>query len=160
MEDEMYDVKQVANWFLRKEQMSHKKLQMLCFYAYSWYLYMCNDIEEGLFTRLFANDIEGWVHGPSSRKLSDAFPHSGADPLQPVEEYGTIPADDAGTCEFFEKIYAAFGGFTASELEIMACREKPWIASRKGLKSWEPGTTIISDDLMYSFCAEMNEEED
>lgn len=100
------------------------------------------------------------VHGPSSRRLSDAFPHSGADPLQPVEEYGTIPADDAGTCEFLEKIYATFGGFTASELKIMACHEKPWIASRKGLKSWEPGHTIISDDLIYSFCAEMNEEED
>ena len=32
MEEEIYDVKQVANWFLKKEKMSHKKLQMLCFY--------------------------------------------------------------------------------------------------------------------------------
>ena len=42
----------------------------------------------------------------------------------------------------------------------MACSEKPWIASRKGLKSWEPGNVIISDDLMYGYCAELNEDED
>lgn len=160
MENEKYDVRQVANWFLGREKMSHKKLQMLSFFAYSWFLFLENDIEEGLFVRLFANDIEGWVHGPSSRKLSDAFLRPGADPLKPVEEYGTIPADDTETCEFLEKIYATFGGFSGKELESMACSEKPWIASRKGLKSWEPGNAIISDDLMYKFCSEMSEEDD
>ena len=30
------DITDVANWFLLKEDMSHKKIQKLCYYAEAW----------------------------------------------------------------------------------------------------------------------------
>lgn len=32
----MHDLCEVAEWFLRKEPMTHKKLQKLCYYAQAW----------------------------------------------------------------------------------------------------------------------------
>ena len=37
-EEGKYSVFDIANWFLTKGQMTHKKLQKLCYYAKAWYL--------------------------------------------------------------------------------------------------------------------------
>lgn len=159
MEIGKYDVREVANWFLHKEAMDQKKLQKICYYAYAWYLYLNNDIEEGIHERLFRNDIEGWVHGPVSRSLYSAFPYTGMTLLKPLKNSGTVPADDFDTVKFLEKIYNVFGKYTGNELESMTHHEYPWIASRRGLKSYDPGNVIISDNLMYNYCAEMSNDE-
>ena len=36
-ENAKYSVFEIANWFLLKESMSHKKLQKLCYYAQAWF---------------------------------------------------------------------------------------------------------------------------
>ena len=149
-----YTVQEVANWFLEKESMDQKKLQKLCYYAYAWYLYLFNDIEDGLNRRLFANDIEGWVHGPVSHELYKSFPYRGIQLLKPVKSYGTIV--DTETVHFLEEVYDVFGKYTGNELEIMTHKEEPWLESRKGLKTYEPGDTPLDDNTMYNFCAIMS----
>lgn len=159
MDVEKYDVREVANWFLNKECMDQKKIQKICYYAYAWYLYFNNDIENGIHVRLFKNDIEGWVHGPVSRKLYKAFPYIGMDLLTPLDNYEAVPSSDTDTVDFLEQIYDVFGEYTGNELESMTHHELPWIYARKGLKSYDPGTRILDDTLMYNYCAEMIQDE-
>jgi len=42
MEQQQYDINTVANWFLNKYSMSHKKLQKLCYYAEAWHQALYN----------------------------------------------------------------------------------------------------------------------
>jgi len=56
----MNTVYDLANWFLNKSRMSHKKLQKLCYYAVAWH-YTLYD------SKLVLDDeFEAWVHGPVS----------------------------------------------------------------------------------------------
>ena len=58
----MSDIRKVAQYFLSKESMSHKKLQKLCYYAQAWYL-------ANYGKPLMPNRFEAWVHGPVSPDL-------------------------------------------------------------------------------------------
>ncbi|WP_336507207.1 Panacea domain-containing protein [Paenibacillus larvae] len=53
-ESTVYDV---AKAFLHLESMTPKKLQKLCYYAYSFYLAIYEK-------KLFDDNFEAWVHGP------------------------------------------------------------------------------------------------
>ena len=57
-----YSVFDVANWFLMKGDMTHKKLQKLCYYAQAWAYAL-----KGY--RLEDTDYQAWVHGPVSPAL-------------------------------------------------------------------------------------------
>ena len=59
---EMIDVRVVAQYFLWKSSMSHKKLEKMCYYAQAWYL-----ANHG--RPLMPNRFEAWVHGPVSPDL-------------------------------------------------------------------------------------------
>jgi uncharacterized phage-associated protein len=52
----MASVFDVANWFLAKEKMTHKKLQKLCYYAQAWHL--ANHGQP-----MMPNRFEAWIHG-------------------------------------------------------------------------------------------------
>lgn len=144
--------------FLKKESMDQKKLQKLCFYAYSWYLYMFNDIEEGLTNKLFKNDIEGWVHGPISRSLYGSYIFMVRERLSPSNFFKDIPDSDTEIQNFLSDIYNVFGSYTGNQLESMTHNEIPWKESRKGLAPSEPGRKIIKDSTMYAQCALLDNE--
>lgn len=159
-ENGLYDIGSVANWFLKKEPMDQKKLQKLCYYAYAWYLYMFNDIENGLNNRLFFNDIEGWVHGPVSSSLYKAFPFKGLEKLNVNKYYKDIPDSDNDTIQFLKKIYEVFGEYSGTDLELMTHSEMPWKKSREGLSFTDPGTEVLDDELVYRQCALIADDED
>lgn len=58
----MENIYEVANFFLNKEAMSHKKLQKLCYFSQAWYLANYGE-------PLVPNRFEAWVHGPVSPDL-------------------------------------------------------------------------------------------
>ena len=59
----MNTIYDLANWFSSKSDMSHKKLQKLCYYAVAWH-YALYD------SQLVENDeFEAWIHGPVSLSL-------------------------------------------------------------------------------------------
>lgn len=61
------DIKDVADWFLLKKNMSNKKIQKLCYYAEAWSLALLNqDIAQN-------SDFEAWVHGPVSKVLYKVY---------------------------------------------------------------------------------------
>ena len=70
-----YSVFDIANWFLSKGEMTHKKLQKLCYYAQAW-CYALKDY------RLENTDFQAWVHGPVSPALWERFKSFGYDPIR------------------------------------------------------------------------------
>lgn len=139
----MYSIYQVAKWFLIKENynISPKKLQKLCWYAYSWYIALTYEVETKDYDYLFNEKAEAWVHGPVFRELFKDYKH---------ENYKrTKAADDISNSEiisFLEDVYNVYGNFSGFELESLTHQEKPWLEARKGLDPLTPSDTKIQED--------------
>ena len=58
----MSSVKTISELMLSFGSMSNKKIQKICYYAYSWYLTLYGE-------QLAPFQFEAWVHGPVSREL-------------------------------------------------------------------------------------------
>lgn len=146
-----YSVKQVANWFLKREKMDQKKLQKMCYFAYSWFLYYFNDSVNDLNVRLFENDIQGWVHGPVSVTLYKAFPFKGMECLEPLNGVDDIPVTDKQTIGVLEEVYDVYKDFSGNELEAMTHKQDPWIESRESLEPYEPGKKYLKDETIFRY---------
>jgi len=137
-----YDTDTVANWFLNKSTMSHKKLQKLCYYAEAWYLALYN-------SPLFKNcHFQAWVHGPVCPDLYEQYKNYGwAD----IPQNPNKPEVDPDTDEFLEIVYATYGEFSGHQLEDITHNETPWIEARKGLEEWEPSNEFINPETMKKY---------
>lgn len=66
----MTTIAEVAKWFLRKEPMNPRKLQVLCYYAQAWHY--------ALFGKpLFEADFEAWEDAPASPELYQYYQDAG-----------------------------------------------------------------------------------
>ena len=130
---EQYDIGVVANWFLNKASMSHKKLQKLCYYTEAWHQALYNS------TLIKNCHFEAWVHGPVCPELYETY-----------KSYGWIdiprlinkPEIDHETEEFLEIVYATYGEFSGHQLENITHDEAPWKEAREGLEEYEPSNSI------------------
>lgn len=74
--EQMLTVIDLADWFLAKESMTHKKLQKLCYYAVAWgYTLMNKQIVEN-------DEFQAWVHGPVSPVLYEKYKFAGWNSIQ------------------------------------------------------------------------------
>ncbi len=130
----MYTVYQIAKWFLNKEdnKTSAKKLQKLCWYAYSWYIALTYDPEVKTFEYFFKEEPEAWVHGPVFRCLFEDYKYNNYEKVKTSEDI-----TDEETISFLERIYEVYGKFSGFQLESLTHQEKPWIEARKGLEPLE-----------------------
>ena len=144
-----------AHYFLTKpdrdtgDNITHLKLQKLCYYAQAWHLALLGD-------RLFDAAFEAWAHGPVCRDLWDAYRDSGWHPIPPDEEFDPNQIDDDDRI-FLDEVWNAYGKFTAKHLEEMAHQETPWIEARRGLPPGARCNIVISDDSMRSYYAALAE---
>lgn len=137
-----YSVFTIANWFLRKEQMTHKKLQKLCYYAQAW----CYAIKG---YRLEDTDYQAWVHGPVSPALYERFKNFGYDTICiRGHEDLNIDAEDV---ELLEDVWETYGRLTGNALEALSHRELPWIEARKGYSETERCTVVIDPNNMKNY---------
>ncbi|KKB33385.1 DUF4065 domain-containing protein [Caldibacillus thermoamylovorans] len=132
----------IAKFFLSKNDpnMTHKKLQKLCYYAYAWNLALKGE-------KLFKERFQAWVHGPVSPQLYKKYREHG---------WQTIPPDDApllqnDVIEVLETVYETYGEFTGDELESLTHSELPWIEARGGLPEYEPSTTYLNDQTIINY---------
>lgn len=139
---EQYDLNTVANWFLNKSAMSHKKLQKLCYYAEAWHLALYN-------SPIFKNcHFQAWVHGPVCPELYEQYKNYGwAD----IQRLTNKPEIDPETDEFLEIVYATYGEFSGHQLEDITHNETPWIEARQGLEEWEPSNKHINQETMRTY---------
>ena len=140
----MYDIMDVANWFLRKEQMTHKKLQKLCYYAQAWNCAFSGGAP------MMNCDFEAWVHGPVCRELWDKY--KGFMPWDKISpESGETVNFDPDTENLLESVWLTYGDLNGYQLEVLTHREKPWQIARGDLPSDRICTTRISNDDMKNY---------
>lgn len=127
--------------------MTPKKLQKMCYYAYSWYLtlYNKNLFDDGKF--------EAWVHGPVNVKLYRKYREYGWSNIEKQKE----PELNIELKGFLNLIFDTFSRYDGDQLEIMTHSEEPWLEARKGYEPDEACNVLISDDTIKSFYSRLGE---
>lgn len=135
-------IQDLANWFLAKESMTHKKLQKLCYYAVAWGYALTDKeiIKDG--------EFQAWIHGPVSRALYDTYKDSGWN-LLPIYK-GLLNFPD-NIVEILESVWLTYGDKGGNELEALSHSEKPWIEARGGLADSERTCNPINVNVMREF---------
>ncbi|MFW7418374.1 Panacea domain-containing protein [Vagococcus fluvialis] len=136
-----YTVFDIADWFLAKEPMSHKKLQKLCFYFEAW--------SNALFDRSFTNNTEyqAWAHGPVNKELFEKYTGNGWNDIVAEKESDITDEQAVG---LLESVWITYGDKSANELEALTHLETPWKVARlragvsEGQRSNEP---IAPEDM-------------
>jgi len=139
-----YDIFDVANWFLAKEPMTHKKLQKLCYYAVAWgYAVLNREICE-------YSEFQAWVHGPVSKTLYDRY--------RGVQFWEKITPNDTCKCSFdkelnsfLQRVWETYGDQSGDSLELLTHIEPPWKKARKGCGIDEKCTTPINVAAMKKY---------
>jgi len=130
----MYDVKDIANWFLiynsymetnqGADGMSNLKLQKLLYYAQSAYLALKN-------APLFSNNIVAWKHGPVVEEVYQKYKKYGSDD---IKEF------DKETEKILTEVYNVFGEYSAWGLRNLTHTEKSYVETKIN--------NVIPQDLM------------
>jgi len=136
----------VANWFLQKEPMSHKKLQKLTYYAYAWALTLMNDDPDEIHYYLFNDDEpQAWVHGPVFPSLYQRYKSNGWEDISPVEPTVSFSSEEE---DILNQVWSIYGDMTGNQLESITHKESPWRNARGNLSPAEScRNTICSEDI-------------
>lgn len=136
----------VANWFLSKSPMTHKKLQRLCYYAEAW--------SETLLGEPIAQDtvFEAWMHGPVNRNLWEKYVHYEWDE---IEQVGSCPSFPSEKEDLLENVWLTYGGLTGTQLEKLVHREDPWRNQRLGLSTFESSHNVIQVKDMVQYYSQI-----
>lgn len=144
------DVEDIANYFLSKQSMSNKKLQKICYYAYSWTLTLLNDPEDDkIGTFLFKDKFEGWVHGPVCKALYNKYKYHGWDDIPSVKDVSLKLPEEV--IDILDQVWDVYGMHTGNELEDITHQEEPWKESRRGLSTFEPGKNELSELTIFNY---------
>ncbi|MGO5071738.1 Panacea domain-containing protein [Roseburia faecis] len=141
----MENIYEVADFFLSKESMSHKKLQKLCYYAQAWYL-------ANYGKQLFPNRFEAWVHGPVSPDLYSRYRGWGWENIPRCTH--DIKFNNEGIRVFLNQVYSTYGDYDADTLERMTHSEMPWQSARVGCDSSTYSRNPISLKNMRDYYGE------
>lgn len=130
----------ISDWFLSKEEMIPKKLQILSYYFVAW--------EYALFDTSFVSDtvFQAWINSPISPELYDKYKDYGWDNIKQKQDNSSL--FDSKVLELLESVWLTYGDKSANELEALTRSEYPWKNARKGLKEREiSNKTIDSEDM-------------
>ena len=133
----------LAEWFLNKESMTHKKLQKLCYYAVAWgYALMHKKIVEH-------DEFQAWIHGPVSQELYKKYKDNGWNNIKNTEiNKPDFPNDIE---ELLESVWVTYGKKGGNELEALSHSERPWKEARIGLDTNDRSCKEIDVKVMEEF---------
>lgn len=119
----------ISDWFLSKEEMIPKKLQVLSYYFVAW--------EYALFDTSSIHDavFQAWINGPTSPELYDKYKDYGWDNIKQKQDNSSL--FDSKVLELLESVWFTYGDKSANELEALTRSEYPWKNARKGLEERE-----------------------
>ena len=133
----------VAEWFLHKQSMTHKKLQKLCYYAQAWHIALLN-------RSLFSETIQAWIHGPVIPALYAVYADYGWDKIPSVEGNASSHFK-TDTIEVLEAVWNTYKDFDGNQLEALTHSERPWQMARNGIPATEPCENQITNESMHDF---------
>lgn len=141
-ENNMHTVFDIANWFLKKQSMTHKKLQKMCYYAQAWSYALKN-------RPIMDAEFEAWVHGPVCRELYEKYKGNYLVELtaDPGFDLHFSPGDE----ELLESVFETYGEFSGNALEVLTHSETPWINARSGCMNSERCNNPISTEDMKQY---------
>ncbi len=135
------NVTKVSDYFLGTfdaesgDNISHKKLQKLLYYAQGFHLAM----HDG--KTLFSNPIEAWEQGPVVRQVYEVYSGSSWQALNRpdgFEIYMYLPEER----ELLDAVYRVYGKFSAGALSEMTHQESPWLSTYDLAKGGRQSTPI------------------
>ena len=95
-----YNILDIANWFLSKESMQHKKLQKLSYYFVAWGYALYNK-------KLVDDDIfQAWIHGPVSATLYTKYKGYG---WNYIEQLPNCILEDKEIVELLVSLWETYG---------------------------------------------------
>lgn len=140
----MHTIFDVAQWFLAKESMAQKKLQILCYYAQAWYFTLCHN------GPLFQNKFQAWVYGPTCPELHERYSsYAFFIPIPQCADNGASFSEKE--LDMLEAVWNTYGPLSEDELEMLVHREDPWIAARGDAKPWKTCKNVISLESMKEY---------
>ncbi len=137
----MNTIQQIAQWFLGKESMTHKKLQKLCYYSQAWHLALHG-------SELFAERFEAWVHGPISPVLYSIYADYGWEKIPSETSQPILEEASEGILQAVWNTYASFDG---DQLEALTHSEAPWQKARGNLQPCDTCTREIKHQDMRDY---------
>ena len=150
-----YRASQIADWILCNidreagDSITHLKLQKLLYYIQAWALVFSG-------RPLFEEPIQAWAHGPVVEAIFHKYKDYGWEAIGAPEE---VPDIDDLAEQHIKSILAAYGDYTAKNLELMTHRETPWIAARGSLPPEARSSAQISHESMIEYYKEILEAE-
>jgi len=134
----------IASYFLWKfggqpdDPISNLKLQKLLYYAQGYHFAKFDE-------SLFADSIEAWLHGPVVRSVYKQYSSNDAAPIPRPDSFdiGRIPEH---TRSLLDRVYQAYGQYTALKLREMTHEEPPWLMAYA-----EGESSTISNESIRAF---------
>lgn len=138
----MYSVQEIADWFLNKESMSHKKLEKLLYLAYGYTFAILN-------RKLFDDKFYAYVHGPIVKAIYNQYQDYG---LSEIGKINIKPKFDADTEDVLEQVWQVYGKYDGIELESIVRQTTPWQKARQGISNLDDrGCKISQQDIADYF---------
>ena len=151
----MHTSNQISDWVLSKtntdagDTISPLKLQKLLYYCQAWHLTIIGK-------ELFSEDIEAWAHGPVVPSQYARFAHISRTDRIDISQLELSPAKLSDKAlHLLNEVINIYGEHSASYLEALTHQETPWIQARKGVKSWERSTEVISHKSMVKYYSQL-----
>jgi uncharacterized phage-associated protein len=120
---------------------SNLKLQKLLYYIQAWHL--------AVFQRpLFSEKFQAWIRGPAIPEIYQRYQSYS---WRNIDEEVKPPDLDPRIVEFLEEVLVEYAILDARHLEILVCREDPWLEARKGTPELEPSTATIDEETMGAY---------
>ncbi|HLK12366.1 MAG TPA: type II toxin-antitoxin system antitoxin SocA domain-containing protein [Candidatus Binatia bacterium] len=132
-----YSAKAIANWFLKRDELSPMKLQKLVYFAHGWKLGLRG-------TPLINEEIEAWDYGPVVPDLYHEFKQFGSAPItafatrwklddgKPRLVQPLVPPDAVDTQALLRRIWKVYGHKTGGQLSaITHLPDSPWSQIRR-----------------------------
>lgn len=146
-------VKNIANFYLSKSGMTHKKLQKIVYYAVAWNY----TINKSFFSNTQI-DFEAWVHGPVNRELYSEYREYGYNEIEQVELDSRVEFSHEEV-RVLEMVWEVYGDKTGNLLETLTHQEDPWINQRVGLGETESSNRkILFKDIKEFYSRYLSEE--
>ncbi len=144
----VYKAEEIAKIFAHKakqdgEEVTHKKLQKLLYYAQAWNLVINKE-------KLFSEKIEAWVHGPVVPVVYNKFKSFGHNSFV-ISDDAIIPAVNSKSQKVIDSVWKTYGKYDGNYLEILTHNEDPWKNARSGLGDFDSSNTVISPKSMKEY---------
>jgi uncharacterized phage-associated protein len=143
------DITDVADWFLNRESMPHKKLQKLCYYAVAWTYTL---LDTPLCKR---DEFQAWAHGPVNKHLYKKYRKFGWKNIPSPKKQTPFHSDYT---DLLETVWNTYGEFNGHQLESLTHDEAPWILARGNLPITAPSNNLISVKDMKKYYKQVFDE--